>query len=599
MLAATWLLASHAAFAEDRTSAQTSMDATGAAVATIDDAAELQAVQAAKTLAYQQALTRYSEVQKTAPEDAGVAVSRCRFISNFTDEDYGEWIESAPDDYEACLAGLRTRWSARPEAQLYLFEQNWDEDVLAQGEALLKNSDAWPVPLRQRLLAAQSGNYADDEQPRPARRLALQAARLGHAESVPLAVEQLIAQGDEAGAAALLRDTPAATVVWQAGKRLQAALMLKDPKVALGELGRYAGADFKLEPAIVARVQLRAGNGAAALAALKDSPAGDEKTRQARFDTALANRNPGLAAAQVDITDMDELGANLQRFAVLATQWPRALFTGPMLLTLLVAGLIVIALGLLPGAVLLPVHYRGLWRRARGRAPVAPFPTIGLRHAWWGLFLLLCIPLLTCGLLEPDSLATLLGGQSLPPAGPLFRITLWSTVVSLVLLFPLTYRMGRTAVFGNPAMLRQAGWVLAALVALYAVAYLQGAWNQWRAGDNTTLQTQMVDMLVNGGTSRFGFVPALLLVAALVPVLEESVFRGLLLGGMARHISFGWSNLIQALLFAAVHDDPPRFFFYLAMGLLAGGLVRKTKSLGPAIALHALNNCLAFLMLSL
>lgn len=598
IIAAAWLLASSAALAQDQATASATVAPPATAAATMDDAVALRDVQAAKTRAYQETLARYSEAQKTAPNDAAVAVSRCRFISNFTDEEYGEWVDTGPDDYEACLEQLRTQWSKSPEAQVYLFEQNWDDDVLAQGEALLKQSDAWPASLRQRLLAAQSGHYAAEDQPEPARKLALQAARLGNADSVPLAVEQLIAQGDAAGAAALLRSTPAATTSWQADKRLKAALTHKDPKVALTELRRYASADFEVGEALAARAQLRAGNGAAALKALKNSASGNEEARQVRFDIALATHNLALATEQVDITDVERLGANLQRFAVLATQWPRALFTGPMLLTLLVAGLIVIALALLPGTLLLPVHYRGLWRRANGKAPVAPFATTGLRHAWWGLFLLLCIPLLTCGLLEPESLATLFGGESLPAAGPLFRITLWSTLVSLLLLFPLMYRMGRMVMFGNLAMLRQAGWVLGALVALYAVAYLQGQWNHWRAGDNSTLQTQMVDLLVNGGSSQYGAVVAFLLMAVLVPVMEECIFRGLLLGGMARHISFGWSNLIQAVLFALIHDDPPRFFFYLVMGLLAGGLVRKTKSLGPAIALHALNNALAFLLLS-
>jgi uncharacterized protein len=87
---------------------------------------------------------------------------------------------------------------------------------------------------------------------------------------------------------------------------------------------------------------------------------------------------------------------------------------------------------------------------------------------------------------------------------------------------------------------------------------------------------------------------ALLLVALLVPVIEELVFRGLLLGGLSRHLGFGWANALQAALFAVIHDDPRRLPFYFAMGLTTGWLTRKTKSLAPAIALHALNNLIAF-----
>ncbi len=77
-------------------------------------------------------------------------------------------------------------------------------------------------------------------------------------------------------------------------------------------------------------------------------------------------------------------------------------------------------------------------------------------------------------------------------------------------------------------------------------------------------------------------------------VFEELIFRGLILGGLTRHISFGWANTLQAALFAAIHDDPPRFLFYFAPGLPGGWLVRRNRSLGPAIALHAVNNTFAF-----
>ena len=45
--------------------------------------------------------------------------------------------------------------------------------------------------------------------------------------------------------------------------------------------------------------------------------------------------------------------------------------------------------------------------------------------------------------------------------------------------------------------------------------------------------------------------------------------------------------------FAVVHDDWPRFPYYLTMGLVAGWLVRRYRSVGPAIALHMLNNAIA------
>ena len=52
-------------------------------------------------------------------------------------------------------------------------------------------------------------------------------------------------------------------------------------------------------------------------------------------------------------------------------------------------------------------------------------------------------------------------------------------------------------------------------------------------------------------------------------------------------------NAWQALLFAVLHFDAQHFVFYLAIGLLAGWLVRRTRGLGASIALHAANNAVA------
>jgi membrane protease YdiL (CAAX protease family) len=72
----------------------------------------------------------------------------------------------------------------------------------------------------------------------------------------------------------------------------------------------------------------------------------------------------------------------------------------------------------------------------------------------------------------------------------------------------------------------------------------------------------------------------------------------MLLGGMSRHISFGWANALQSLLFASIHGDPPRFLVYAALGWLAGWLTRRYGTLLPAIALHALNNAMATWVIS-
>jgi hypothetical protein len=83
-----------------------------------------------------------------------------------------------------------------------------------------------------------------------------------------------------------------------------------------------------------------------------------------------------------------------------------------------------------------------------------------------------------------------------------------------------------------------------------------------------------------------------MVVSFFVPIMEELVFRGCLLGGLSRHLSFGWANLLQAVVFASLHKDGAHFFYLIAMGATAGWLAKKTKGLAIPMLLHAINNAI-------
>jgi len=89
-----------------------------------------------------------------------------------------------------------------------------------------------------------------------------------------------------------------------------------------------------------------------------------------------------------------------------------------------------------------------------------------------------------------------------------------------------------------------------------------------------------------------GFGLFLILVVS-TPIFEELIFRGVLLNAMAKHISFGWANLIQAGLFAAIHEQATMFVYYLSIGLVMGWMLRRSHSILPGIISHAMINGLA------
>lgn len=89
--------------------------------------------------------------------------------------------------------------------------------------------------------------------------------------------------------------------------------------------------------------------------------------------------------------------------------------------------------------------------------------------------------------------------------------------------------------------------------------------------------------------SHTGLSTFILMVIA-APVLEELIFRGIILDGLLRRHSPKTSILISSLLFAIVHLNPWQFVTGFMMGVFIGWVYYRTKSLLAAIIIHASAN---------
>ncbi|WIG54922.1 MAG: hypothetical protein OJF61_000708 [Rhodanobacteraceae bacterium] len=89
-----------------------------------------------------------------------------------------------------------------------------------------------------------------------------------------------------------------------------------------------------------------------------------------------------------------------------------------------------------------------------------------------------------------------------------------------------------------------------------------------------------------------------LLVVCVAPFVEELVFRGVLLSGLASRMPIGWAMLASAVVFGCVHLPDFKFAWYpvpalVILGLASAWLRVRTRSLWPSITLHATNNVIA------
>ncbi|MDP4207225.1 MAG: CPBP family intramembrane metalloprotease [Bacteroidota bacterium] len=81
------------------------------------------------------------------------------------------------------------------------------------------------------------------------------------------------------------------------------------------------------------------------------------------------------------------------------------------------------------------------------------------------------------------------------------------------------------------------------------------------------------------------------------PLLEELIFRGVILDGFLKRYSPAKAIIWSSVLFGIAHFNPWQFIAAFAFGCVAGWLYWKTNSLIPGIVAHFFNNFCAFVMM--
>ncbi|MCW3806921.1 CPBP family intramembrane glutamic endopeptidase [Plebeiibacterium marinum] len=89
---------------------------------------------------------------------------------------------------------------------------------------------------------------------------------------------------------------------------------------------------------------------------------------------------------------------------------------------------------------------------------------------------------------------------------------------------------------------------------------------------------------------------AFMTIAIAAPVLEELIFRGVILDGLLKTKTPQKAILFSSFLFAFLHLNPWQFIAAMVIGSFAGYIYYKTHNLLLCIIIHFINNSTAFLM---
>ena len=101
---------------------------------------------------------------------------------------------------------------------------------------------------------------------------------------------------------------------------------------------------------------------------------------------------------------------------------------------------------------------------------------------------------------------------------------------------------------------------------------------------------EMFSQLMGGGWLSF------VTVALAAPVLEELIFRGVILDSFLKRISPTKAIIWSSIIFGIAHANPWQFIAAFSIGLIVGWIYYRTKSIWPGILLHFVNNATASIL---
>jgi membrane protease YdiL (CAAX protease family) len=104
------------------------------------------------------------------------------------------------------------------------------------------------------------------------------------------------------------------------------------------------------------------------------------------------------------------------------------------------------------------------------------------------------------------------------------------------------------------------------------------------------------------GHGALGSIAAGLLIIVAAPVSEEIFFRGFVFGGLRNRMRFLLAGPISAAIFGLFHYTGPGSLTVLpqlaVLGLALAYVYERSGSILPTMAIHALNNAIAFALLT-
>jgi len=95
--------------------------------------------------------------------------------------------------------------------------------------------------------------------------------------------------------------------------------------------------------------------------------------------------------------------------------------------------------------------------------------------------------------------------------------------------------------------------------------------------------------------SQYNGIYGFITIVIAAPIIEEWIFRGIILDGLLKRYSPLKSILFSSFLFGIVHLNPWQFISAMIIGSFSGWIYFRTRNLGYSIFIHFINNLIPFI----
>jgi uncharacterized protein len=555
-------------------------------------------------------LAEYDTLLEREPYDVALRIQRCKFLAEYVSSfESGSFLEDLYGLSEECDSQLNEDFAEHPEVLLLNLESSYGEERERRGKEIVSTMlvEGWTHGQMGRLYAAlaQAANLA--RRSREAQEHARVALSYDEAADVRLILaEAHLARGENHKIVELLTtpfDKYKHDDAWYLLEKMKLLSRAGAMDVATSLYEQLAKAEYynHLEAARTLRsaqaVDLARLEIQKAAAAYTGTTEDEKQLFFLEFEHGTAGAALKAYNAWRDAGwKQDPIGMNRIALAARDISLP---WKTRDLLALLLAVSVLMVVALTCGAPIVVVHYWGFVRRHRN---AVSYPTGGwqLRHAWAALAAfgsMAIIGMYAAGPLDFDVNALYQLNTDLEPFQwsryALLEALLTTAAMILVLKFGPQNESARP--WSTSWTLLKALGIGAAIGIALRIPLMLTALSQPDAlpqvsdGDLWQLLRHIRD--------EMGLITALWLVGLMAPVVEEFMFRRVLLDSFTSHLGFARANILQAALFAAIHMDASAFIPLFALGLLLAHLARRSGGLLAPMMVHALFNLIAGLIL--